>query len=152
TSADQGVHTFTLTLKRAGRQTVTIVDKVTASLSGTAVVTVAAAAASSLSASGYPSPTTAGNVGNLTVTALDAYGHTAAGYSGTVHVTSSDSQAVLPANYTFTAADAGKHVFSITLKTTGTQSLTATDTASSALTGSQTGIVINPAGAASLSI
>jgi hypothetical protein len=49
---------------------------------------------------------------------------------------------VLPADYTFTAADAGSHTFGITLKTAGTQSLTAADTTSSSVTGSQTGIVV----------
>ena len=52
----------------------------------------------------------------------------ATGYTGTVHFTSSDAQAGLPANYTFTGGDAGTHVFSVTLKTAGTQSITATDT------------------------
>ncbi len=47
---------------------------------------------------------------------------------GTAHFTSSDIQAVLPANYTFTGVDAGVHVFSVTLKTAGSQSITATDT------------------------
>ena len=56
-------------------------------------------------------------------------GATDAGYTGTVHFTSSDAQAGLPADYTFTAADAGSHTFTVTLKTAGTQSITATDTA-----------------------
>jgi len=44
----------------------------------------------------------------------------------------------LPANYTFTAADNGVHTFSATLKTTGLQSLFATDTVTSSITGKQT--------------
>ena len=36
--------------------------------------------------------------------------------------------ATLPANYTFTAGDAGVHVFSVTLESPGLQSITATDT------------------------
>ena len=48
---------------------------------------------------------------NVTVTAKDAYGNMATGYTGTVHFTSSDGQAVLPANYTFVAGDAGIHTF-----------------------------------------
>jgi len=52
---------------------------------------------------------------------------------------------VLPANYTFVAADNGVHVFSATLKTAGTQSLTATDTVTASITGTQSGInVQNP--------
>ncbi len=66
--------------------------------------------------SGFTNPTTAGAAHNVTVTAYDAFGNTATGYTGTVHFTSSDIQAVLPANYTFTGGDAGVHVFSVTLE------------------------------------
>src|SRR5579864_800260 len=37
---------------------------------------------------------------------------TLTGYTGTVHFTSSDAQAVLPADYTFVPSDAGSHQFS----------------------------------------
>jgi len=52
--------------------------------------------------------------GIVTVTAKDAYGNVATGYLGTVHFTSTDANAVLPANYKFTAANAGTHTFSVT--------------------------------------
>ena len=39
----------------------------------------------------------------MTVTAYDAYGNVATGYTGTVAFTSSDPQACFPADYTFTA-------------------------------------------------
>ena len=45
-----------------------------------------------------------------------AYGNVVTGYTGTIHFTSSDVQAVLPANYTFTTADGGMHRFTATLK------------------------------------
>src|SRR5207245_885844 len=77
-------------------------------------------------------------------------GNTASGYTGTVHFSSSDAQAVLPANYTFTATDAGVHTFSATLKTPGAQSVTATDTTAASLTASQTGIAVSPAAPATL--
>src|SRR5262249_31170847 len=67
--------------------------------------------ASTLALSDFPSSVTAGVAGTVTVTAKDASGNTATGYRGTVHFTSSDSQAALPADYTFTAADAGVHTF-----------------------------------------
>ena len=53
----------------------------------------------------------------------------------------------VPANYTFTAADAGAHTFSATLKTAGTQLLTATDTTTASITGTVAGITVNPAAA-----
>ena len=102
--------------------------------------------------SGFPSPTTAGVAHNVTVTAKDPFGATAIGYTGTVHLSSTDAAAVLPAAYTFTASDAGVHAFSVALKTAGTQSVTATDTATSSITGSQSGIVVNPGAATHLSV
>jgi hypothetical protein len=64
------------------------------------------------------------------VTAVDDQGNPIAGYTGTVHFTSSDSGATLPSDYTFTAADAGVHTFDVILVTAGTQNIIATDTAS----------------------
>jgi hypothetical protein len=103
--------------------------------------------AASLAVTNFPSPITAGTQGTVTVTAKDASGNTATDYRGTVHFTSSDTQAGLPANYAFTAADAGAHTFNVTLKTAGTQSITATDAATSSITGSQSGIIVTPAAA-----
>ena len=44
-----------------------------------------------------------------TVVAKDTYGNTTPAYTGTVHFTSSDGQAVLPSDYPFVAGDAGSH-------------------------------------------
>ena len=55
---------------------------------------------------------------------------------------SSDPLASLPANYTFTAADAGVHTFSATLNTIGTESLTVTDTLTASINGIETGIAV----------
>jgi hypothetical protein len=74
------------------------------------------------------SAVTAGESSSMTVTAINELGETASGYRGTVHFTSSDPQAVLPADYTFTAADNGQHTFSLTLKTAGGQTISVTDT------------------------
>jgi subtilisin-like proprotein convertase family protein len=104
-----------------------------------------APAASSLAVSGFPSPTTAGQVGSFTVTARDANGNVDTGYTGTVHFASSDPKAALAADYTFTAADAGSHTFSAVLKTAGTQSLTVTDTAANGLSGTEAGMPVSPA-------
>jgi hypothetical protein len=86
------------------------------------------------------------------VTAKDPFGNTATSYRGTVHFTSSDSAAGLPANYTFVAADNGVHTFSATFHATGTQSITATDTVTSSIRGTQSGIVVNPAAGIKLRI
>src|SRR5579864_71438 len=148
TAADAGVHTFSATLYTAGTQSITATDYTTGLVSGTDDgIIVNPAAASTLSVAGFPSPAIAGVAGNFTVTARDAYGNIATGYSGTVHFTSSDGKASLPANYTFTASDAGVHTFSATLKTAGTQSITATDTATANIIGTDAGIAVNPAAA-----
>ncbi len=148
TAADQGVHTFSATLKTAGSQSITATDIVIPSGSGTqSGITVDPAAASHFTVTGFPSPVTAGTPGSFTFTALDDYDNRATGYTGTVVFTSSDAKAVLPGNYTFTGADAGTHTFSATLKTAGNQSLTATDTANDALTGSQGSILVTAAAA-----
>jgi hypothetical protein len=76
-----------------------------------------------------PASTTAGSAFAMTVTALDAYGNVATGYTGTVHFTSTDTQPTLPGDYTFTASDVGIHTFAATLKTAGTETVLATDTA-----------------------
>ena len=91
-----------------------------------------------------PPSATAATPFDITVTALDAFNTVVKDYTGTVHFTSSDSQAVLPADYTFTASDNGMHMFSggATLVTPGTQTVTATDTASGS-TGSATIMVIS---------
>jgi ELWxxDGT repeat protein len=154
TSTDNGVHTFTngVTLKTAGNQSITATDTVTSSITGKQTVGVTPAAAATLQVSGYPSPTTAGAPHTFTVKAKDAYGNVATGYLGTVTFTSSDAKAVLPANYTFVANDHGVHTFSATLKTAGNQSLTATDTVTSSITGTQLGIVVNAAAASVLAV
>jgi hypothetical protein len=151
TSADKGAHTFTngATLFTTPSQSIIATDTVTSSITGKQTVTVVAAAASTLIVSGFPSPTVAGAAHTVIVTAKDPYGNKATGYRGTIHFTSSDPQAVLPANYTFTASDNGAHSFSngVTLKTAGTQSITATDTLTSSITGTQSNITVTPAAA-----
>ena len=79
-----------------------------------------------------PTSSGAGVVFTFTVTALDAANDVVANYSGTVHFTSSDPAAVLPANSTLIN---GTGSFSATLKNAGLQTITATDTASASLQG-----------------
>jgi hypothetical protein len=141
TAGDAGTHTFHATLKTAGNQAVTAIDA-GAGLTGSASVAVSAAAAQTLAVADFPSPTTPGVSQVFTVTARDAFGNTADGYRGTVHITGSDHLAALPANYTFTAGDAGAHIFTATLKTAGTQWLQAADTAAAGVSGVQSGIVV----------
>jgi hypothetical protein len=152
TPADQGVHVFSATLKTSGSRTITATDIANASITGNDAIQVDPAAASTLQVAGFPSPTTAGVQHSVTITARDPYGNTATGYTGTVDVTSSDSQATLPPDYTFVPADAGVKTLPVTLKTVGTQSITATDTVTGSITGTQSGITVDPATATSLEL
>jgi hypothetical protein len=78
------------------------------------------------------------------VTAQDAFNNTATAYGGTVHFTSSDGQAVLPANTTLSS---GTGSFSATLKTAGSQTITATDTVTASVTGTSNAIAVSAAAA-----
>jgi len=119
----------------------------TSATSGSFTVVAEPLPASKLIVFGYSSPATVGVEGNFTVTAQDGSGNTVTSYTGTIHFTSSDSQAVLPANYTFVRGDSGTHTFTlgVTLETAGSQSITATDTVTGSITGTQSGIKVNAA-------
>jgi hypothetical protein len=85
-----------------------------------------------------PASVTAGTAFTITVSALTADGHVDDQYTGTVHFTSSDGAALLPADYTFTKGDLGVHTFTVTLNTTGSQTLTAADTKKKTIKGTAT--------------
>src|SRR5262249_4313140 len=101
------------------------------------------------SVTGFPSTATAGAVKTITVIAEDTAGNPNPGYAGAIHFTSSDPMAVLPGDYVFTAADHGVHVFSVTLKTSGFQSVSVTDIATG-YAGGDGAITINAAAATQL--
>jgi alpha-tubulin suppressor-like RCC1 family protein len=161
TGSDAGVHTFPntlspgMTLKTAGSQWVRATDKTTASITGSKTVSVTPGAAKTLSVAVALNPWPAGSTHSVTVKALDAYGNVATGYTGTIHFTTSDTKASVPANYTFTAADKGVHTFpstlspGMTLKTAGSQTVRARDTVTSTITGTQT-VTVTPGAAKTL--
>ena len=128
-----GVGTFSVTLKTAGAQTIAATDTVTASITGVSgSVTVSAAATATHFSVTAPASATAGTAFNITVTALTAANATATGYTGTVHFTSSDGAAVLPAN---SALLNGVGTFPVVLHTAGAQTIAATDTVTGSITG-----------------
>jgi hypothetical protein len=143
-AADHGKHTFAngVTLKTAGAQTVAATDTTTSTIVGSKTVKVLPAAAQSFIVTGFPTDATAGQAYQFAVIARDAYGNIATGYRGQVGFTSSDGQAVLPANYTFTKADAGVHTFTAILDTPGDQSITATDLLFASLSGEEDDISV----------
>ena len=162
TAADMGVHTFPntlspgLTLQTAGSQWVRATDKTTASITGSQTVTVTPGSATHFSV-GTVNPFPAGSSHSVTIKALDAYGNLATGYTGSIHFTTSDSKASVPADYTFLVSDAGVHAFSttitpnLTLKTAGSQWVRATDKTTATITGSQT-VTVTPGSATHFSV
>jgi hypothetical protein len=86
---------------------------------------------------------TAGMSFSFTVTALDSLNAVVPTYAGTIHFTSSDGHAALPADTTLTN---GMGSYSATLKTAGGQTITATATVS----GTSTSISVSAAPASQL--
>jgi hypothetical protein len=65
---------------------------------------------------------------NATVRAVDQFGNNAADYVGTVTLSSTDPAATVPAPYAYGPTDVAQHTFTgVTLRTVGTQSITATE-------------------------
>ncbi len=126
-----GTGTGSITLKTAGPQSITATgaDLLTGTLSA---IPVGSAVASKLAVSPATATASTGTPFNFTVTALDSFGNAATTYAGTVHFSSTDGSAVLPANSTLTN---GTGTFSATLKTSGSQTIMATDTVTASLTG-----------------
>ena len=140
-----GLGVFTFTLKTVGNQTLTAADSVTGSITGSsAAIAVSPGAATHFVLIGVPASATAGASFSFTVSALDSFNNLASGYSGSVHFTSTESQAALPANGRLTT---GIGVFAATLKTAGTQSLTAADSVTSTISGISGPIAVGAAAA-----
>jgi predicted RNA methylase len=136
-----GTATAQVTLKTSGNQTVTATDALHALAPGMASLTVSPAVAAQFSFTVPSASQAAGTAFNIAVNALDAFGNVAASYAGTAHFTSSDPQATLPADSKLAN---GTGSFSVTLKTAGSQAISATDTSNSSITGSSSAITVNP--------
>ena len=135
-----GTATFSATLKTAGNQTITATDTSNASVhgqSGTISVTPVAATHLAVSA---PSTVSNGVAFTVTVTAQDQFNNTATGFGDTVHFTTSDGSATLPADTTLSN---GTGTFTVTLRTNGSQTVTATDTANGAIAGTSAAITVS---------
>ena len=134
-----GTGTFVATLKTAGSQTITATDTVVPSITGTSnTIAVSGASATHFLVSA-PSSAGIGFAFNFTVTAQDQFNNTATGYAGTLHFTSNDANATLPANSTLTN---GVGTVSATLRTAGSRTITATDTVNASITGTSNTITV----------
>ena len=139
-----GSKSFPVTLHTAGTWNISGNDTMSPSLAGVqSAIVVRHTAAVSFGVTDFPNPVTAGQQGNVTIKAYDACGNLDTNYLGTVHVTSTDTNAILPTNYTFTAANAGVATRSFTFKTSGGQNINANDTVTTSISGQQN-VSVNP--------
>ena len=135
-----GTKTFSVTLKTAGSRTITATDITdgTKTANTSPAITVnagaftkmqllvpgeAAAPGTATGKTGTPTGQTANAAFNVTVNAVDANWNVVSS-TDTVGITSSDVNAILPAN---AALVAGTQTFSVTLKTAGSRTVTASD-------------------------
>ena len=130
-SGDSGRHAFTLTFRSAGNQSVSVSD---GRADGSASFSVSAAAGAACNLIDLPATAAAGAQVGLRVVVRDAFGNLASGYAGTIGLASDDAAAQLGPAATYTGTDAGAHAFTIQLRTAGSRTVTATDTALAALT------------------
>jgi probable HAF family extracellular repeat protein len=146
---NNGIGTFTVTLKSAGDQNFIINDTINTDLHGVSdLVSVSPAAATSLVVSAPPI-TRAGRRIDIPVQAIDAYGNVATGYIGTVVISTTDGQALIPLSSTLTN---GVGTFSVTLRTAGNRTVTATDASNPSITGTSSPILVPPANIANFEI
>jgi hypothetical protein len=138
TTADQGVHVFSVKLTTAGTQSLTATDANGLVGSDPSLV-ISAAAASQFVFTSYPASITARTPFSVTIEVADAYGNVITGYTGTAHFKDTAGYATLPKNYTFKAGDQGIHTFTgLILRKKGSQTLKVSDTKSSSIAGSLT--------------
>src|SRR5205814_3741922 len=129
-TVDAGQHSFSVTLKTAGAQTVTVTDAAR-SIVGIGGFSVSPAVGASCAVRELPASAAAGAQLGFQVTVSDAFANVATGYSGTMTLSSSDTAAQLSAAGTYTLTDAGSRAFSAQLRTAGSQTVTAADSANS---------------------
>jgi hypothetical protein len=139
TASDNGSHAFLVQIMSAGDEVVNVSDIDNPSVSSSAIVTILPAAASYYTLNA-PSSVKAGVLFSLTLTAKDSYNNVVTNYNGTASFNSSDTSAVLPPDTTFINDDAGKKVLAVTLKTKGTQTISAKDLNGSSINGSSNAI------------
>jgi hypothetical protein len=141
-------------LQAAGTHTIRgrIIDQASNFTDYTATITVTSGTATHFALSA-PSNAQPGLHFPLTVTALDQYGNTATGYTGTAQATSSDPTAFsgFVQVVRFQSGDKGQQTINVTLSTVGTQTVTATDTTTTTITGTAS-VLVAPNGPATFTV
>src|SRR5262249_47743099 len=150
-AADNGQHTFDVTLKTAGIRRLAVNGTTKGMVRGRVAVAVVAGAATHFAVTNFPLSARMNTPYAFTVTALDQFGNRATSYLGTVTISSNGSATIAgagpvapaPVTYTFRALEKGRHVFRATFTAPGTGlSLTVTDQSNATITGTETGITV----------
>lgn len=140
---ENGVHMVGVALNQVGKHTITAKEVGNDNFKGSITVDVQSGLMMQMTGIGASTPTSTPQT--VHVALIDMAGSVAADYRGTVAFAASDPVAYLPAQYTFTDADAGQHDFLATFNTAGAQMINATDTVQTALTASANTNVAGPA-------
>lgn len=142
TSDANGVATFSVSSTLAGTAVYYAIAGPSSELKAvgqTASIVYTAGPATTLMVTNFPLATNSGVSHSALVTAYDMYGNQDSNYNNSVQLTSSDPQVNPQSN----SLSSGIGVFNVTLMTDGTQSITATDTVNSSITGTLSGIVVS---------
>jgi hypothetical protein len=135
-----GTQVFTITLNTVGNGTIiTAKDTTTTSIAGSSTINVFSNAATHLLVVPPGNAATRAPI-SVQVKALDGADNIAAGYSGKVHFTSSDPNAILPAD---APLPMGVGSFSVTLENAGSQTIMVADTVAGSLSKTSDPIVVS---------
>ncbi|KPJ61688.1 MAG: hypothetical protein AMJ46_01070 [Latescibacteria bacterium DG_63] len=156
-ASDSGRHVFPLSvvLTTSGEQSVTASDESLPAIRGVqSGITVTPSGCDTLLLATSAASVSAGSWLDVEVEARDTYGNRAAGYTGTVGFSCTDTgdSTVLPPDYQFTVGDQGLKTLgaSLRLTTRGGHALFVADTSQSQIDGELTGLQVVAGSAASL--
>ena len=137
TPTDKGIHTFSVGYNSLGGFWGTTVSDIAQpniyAATGGVYIT-SGCTPTTMKVESLPSLASVGTPTQFNVRILDEAEVLVTDYRGTVHFTSSDPNATLPADYTFTASDKGTHTFPVTFRSNGNCTVTASDSTVSGTT------------------
>jgi hypothetical protein len=153
-AVDNGSHNFTATLNTLGTWALKAADASNPNVTRASQDNIAVQTATThFSFSGLPTALTAGGSFTATITALTATNTVDTTYAGTVLLTSTDPQVSFPNGNPVTfVAGTGKASATVTLKTAGARTVTATDTSLPAHGGTSNAVTVSPAAASQLQV
>ncbi len=144
TEADGGMRKFTVVFKTSRQQSIFVSDSFGTIPSAAKQLVVKPGPATTFSIVNLSSPIFVGSPSTFLIAAVDSYGNVVRDYEGTVSFSSTDSNATLPATYTFTKSDYGVQQLTVVFWTAGTHSLLVSDTVAEGISGKLDRIVVSP--------